>query len=391
VPATKKVIQLSAYQPKTKSSPTPQNQVNFPLHGECGELAKSPVNAGSQGIPDTPPLANSVEPGDDAPGELNLKKNVLPAKAKVKVKAKSKAEAKASPVKTPGPDGYKIDCVKMQFAELTAAYSGEFNSWRGRKHHCNKPENKKAGWEWSPEWNSFKDFFLSMKPKPDPTYTLERTANLVPKYGPGLCVWAPPEVQNNNKTDNVQLIEPTSGKKWTPQQLAKLHNVSPNTIYKRIKSLWTIFELIGGKKSPALRDIYVKVDENYPKPQPKGPKKVHRPITQVPSLQKCLDLSPLDDDYYEETGVERVKNFNEICDEYDAAIDWADAFNAGADPMPPYPNLKYLKNLLVKMTPERVALRFTPIPPEPKPAPTHSYKHDPADCMPDDEDDHDDS
>jgi hypothetical protein len=55
VPATKKVIQLSAYQPKTKSSPTPQNEVNFPLHGECGELAKSPVNVGSQGIPQHSP------------------------------------------------------------------------------------------------------------------------------------------------------------------------------------------------------------------------------------------------------------------------------------------------------------------------------------------------
>ena len=380
-----KVIQFSAYQANPKGSPPSQNGVNLALQGEWVNLAKSPANVGSQGIPDTPPLANSVEPGDDVPGELNLKTNVLPAKAKVK----AKAEAKASPVKTPGPDGYKIDCVKMHFPELKVAYSAEFNSWRGRKHHCNKPENKKAGWEWSPEWDPFKGFLLSMGPCPGPGYTLERIANLVPKYGPGLCIWAPKTVQNNNKSDNVLLTDPLDGKVWTPKKIANATDVTVNTVYKRINKSWTLYELLAGKQSKFIRDKWLQADA-LPKPQPKGPKKVLRPITHLPSLETCLASSPTDDDYYEETGQTRIRNYNEICDEHDAVIDWANAFNAGVDPMPPHPNLKYLKNLLVKMTPERVALRFTPIPPEPKPAPTHSYKHDPADCMPYDEYDHDD-
>jgi hypothetical protein len=83
-----KVIQFFAYQPSPKGSPAPQNEVNFPLHGECGELAKSPVNVGSQGIHDTHPLANSVEPGDGDLDEVN-KTNVLPPKH----------EASASPLK----------------------------------------------------------------------------------------------------------------------------------------------------------------------------------------------------------------------------------------------------------------------------------------------------
>jgi hypothetical protein len=226
-----------------------------------------------------------------------------------------------------------------------------------------------------------------MGPKPYPSCTLHRVVNDLPAYGPGLCQWAGKVEQNNNKSDNIQLVEPVTGVVWTPLKLAKLHGVSVQTIYKRINSFWSILELLGGKKSPSLRDLWVKLDE-LPKPEPKGPKKVLRPITQVPSLQQFLDSQPIDEDYYDESGKIRVKNFNEICDEYDAVIDWVNAFNAGL-PLPPLPNLKFLKNFLVKMTPERVALRFTPTPPEPKPAPTYSYKHDPAECMPEDEYDHD--
>jgi hypothetical protein len=277
----------------------------------------------------------------------------------------------------------------MLFTQLKAAYPHEETSWRGNKNKCNNPagSKKKFAWEpWPAEWNEFKDFLRDMKPKPSPKHTLNRLKNSLRKYGPGLCEWSSPTDQNNNKSDNVLLLDPLDGKTWTPKQIASASDCTLNTVYKRIKNLWTLYELLPGKKSKFLRDKWLQADA-LPKPEPKGQKKVHRPITQVPSLQKILDLSQIDDDLYEETGEERVKNFNEICDEYDAAIDWVNAFNAGL-PLPPRPNLKYLKNLLVKITPERVALRFTPIPPEPKPVPTYSYKHDPADCMPDDEYDH---
>jgi hypothetical protein len=106
----------------------------------------------------------------------------------------------------------------------------------------------------------------------------------------------------------------------------------------------------------------------------------------VPSLETCLASSPIDDDHFEEIGEMRIAHHDEICDEYDAVIDWVNAYNAGL-PLPPCP-MKYLK--LKLPPPEIVALRFTPKPPEPEPAPTYSYKHDPADCMPGDEYDHDD-
>jgi hypothetical protein len=397
VPATKKVIQLSAYQPKTKSSPTPQNEVNFPLHGECGELAKSPVNVGSQGIPDTPPLANSVEPGDGDLGEVN-KTNVLPPKheasasplKQTKVKAKAKAKPDFLHLRTPGPDGYKTDCDKMLFTKLKAAYPHEETSWRGNKNKCNNPagSKKKFAWEpWPAEWNEFKDFLRDMKPKPSPKHTLNRLDNSLRKYGPGLCEWALPEAQNNNKSDNVPLVDPLNGKKWTPKKLANLHGISVNTIYKRISSLWTITELVFGKQSQYLRDIYLLLDA-LPDLKPPGKKVVHRPITSIPSLDEYLLVPPaiwssreyhdlnnpkfdplgdphpeleVDEALYEDLGILRRQHHAEICGEHDAVVDWVNAFNAGDEPMPPYPNLKYLK--LKLPPPETVALRFTPIPP----------------------------
>jgi hypothetical protein len=274
----------------------------------------------------------------------------------------------------------------LPFGKLKADYPREFNSWRSRKLDC-----KKHGGKWSPEWDSFKGFLQSKGACPSPgPYTLNRINNANPDYGPRLCNWAGKVEQNNNKSDNVLLTDPLDGKVWTPKKIANATGVTENAVRKRIKLLWTLYELLENKKSKFLRDKWLQADA-LPKAPPKGPKKVLRPITEVPSLARCLALSPIDDDHYEEIGETRVKNHNEICDEHDALIDWVNAFNAGVVPMPPHPNLKFLKNLLLKMTPERVALRFTPIPPPPTLAPTYSYKHDPADCMPDEEYDHDDS
>ena len=51
---------------------------------------------------------------------MNLKTDVLPPHDKTNV----------LPQKTPGPDGYKLDCVEMPYGKLKTEYSREFNSWR---------------------------------------------------------------------------------------------------------------------------------------------------------------------------------------------------------------------------------------------------------------------
>lgn len=346
-----KVIHFSAYQPKPAGTPAIENGVYLAPQGEGVYLGKSPANVGSQGTPDTTLLANSNEPGDDVPPVHS--------------------ETKVSP-----------STLVLPHAELITLYGREWNSFRSRTAHC-----KKTNVPWPPEWETFKKFLVGMGACPGPgPYTLHRIDNDNPHYGPGLCKWALKEEQNNNKSDNVLLVDPLDGKKWTPKKIAKETGVAENAVRKRIKLLWTLYELLANKKSEFLRDKWLQADA-LPTAPPKGPKKVLRPITSVPSLDHFLAKAPIDDDHYEKTGEQRIAHFDEICDEHDTVIDWVNAYNAGL-PIPVYPALKYLK--LKLPPPKTVALRFTPKPPEPKSAPTYSYKYDPADCMPDDEYDHDD-
>src|SRR4029077_3224819 len=120
---------------------------------------------------------------------------------------------------------------------------------------------------------------------------------------------------------------------WTPKKIANARGVTVNTVYKRINKSWTLYELLAGKQSKFLRDKWLQADA-LPKPEPKGPKKVLRPIEHVPSLQRCLDSSPIDEDHAQKTGEQRIAHHDEICDEHDALIDWVNAFNAGVVPMP---------------------------------------------------------
>jgi hypothetical protein len=345
VPA-EKIIQFSAYQPKPTGTPAFENGVHLAPQGEGVYLGKSPANVGSQGTPDPTPLANSGEPGSHA----------FPVHS----------ETKVSP-----------STLALPHAKLITLYGREWNSFRSRTAHC-----KKTNVPWPPEWETFKKFLVGMGACPGPgPYTLHRIDNDNPHYGPGLCKWALKEEQNNNKSDNVLLVDPLDGKKWTPKKIAEETGVTENMVRKRIKLLWTLYELLANKKSKFFRDKWLQADA-LPKAPPKGPRKVLRPIEHVPSLQRCIAAMPIDEDHAQETGGIRHMHSAEVCDEYDAVIDWVNAYNAGL-PLPPCP-MKYLK--LKLPPPEIVALRFTPKPPEPEPAPTYSDKYDPADCMPDPDD-----
>lgn len=179
-----KAIQLSAYQPEPAGTPVIENGMYLAPHGDGVYLAESLENMGAQGIPDIPPLGNSGVPGSHAIA-VHSDTKVCPS------------------------------TLALPHAKLITLYWREWNSFRSRKAHC-----KKMKVPWPPEWETFKKFLASMGPCPGPgPYTLNRVNNANPNYGPGLCDWAPPEVQNNNKSDNVQLVEPWTGKVWTPKTI----------------------------------------------------------------------------------------------------------------------------------------------------------------------------
>jgi hypothetical protein len=75
--------------------------------------------------------------------------------------------------------------------------------------------------------------------------------------------------------------------------------------------------------------------------------------------------------------------------EYDAVAEWTTLVNAGL-PYPAFPPVKYLK--ITPPSKERLAQLHLPLPPKPKPSlqpwaskpwATNNDEYDPADCMPD--------
>jgi hypothetical protein len=242
-----KVVQFSTYQKPEDFFDPSKNGEKIALQGDSEKNAEAPANKGLSPISATPLKGNS-----DKQVQATQKKNK---------KAHAKAQ-KPAITATPGPEGYKTDCATMMATELRLAYKREYTSWSARKHRCKVTKQ----FVWAPEWNIFRDFLLSMKPMPGPgKYTLERVANAVTAYGPGHCIWAPPIVQNNNKGDNVKIVEPLSAQTFTVLQLAKIHRVNVQTLYKRRSALWSDLELLVGKKLPHLHAMIVALHELPPR------------------------------------------------------------------------------------------------------------------------------
>ena len=236
-----KLIQFSDYQPEPKGS-------SLSHKGDIKNLAKSPGNMGSQGTPVTPLWENSEEP----------------------IKARSDGQEPETDVSHISDETKVSPIAAMKWAKLKAAYPGEFQSWKNRKHYC-----KVHGLSWASEWEPFRGFMLSKGPMPGPGHTLDRIDPKGDAYGPGLCRWANITVQNNNKTNNLKVVVPLTGEALTPKKVAKRHGVTHKTACKWFAT-YSPYELLIGKKSKALHAAWVAVDNlliSAPAKNTKNPKK----------------------------------------------------------------------------------------------------------------------
>ncbi len=227
-------------------------------------------------------------------------------------------------------------CAAKSPTPLHAKYPVQYNSWKDRKYYCKTHE----GWTWAPEWNTWQGFMKSMGPPNAPGDTLDRKDPFIKAYGPGLCKWSTKIEQANNKGNNIKIVEPGTGKVWTPKQIAKATKVLPKTAYKRIADAdWHPMEVVIGKKAPHLHDWFVYLDK-LPAPPPA---KKAQPI---PIPQWSYDLSewrPIEDDldYYRETGIQRSTHYDACRAEYDAIVEWVKRKNAGLPVAPEPPVGKY--------------------------------------------------
>lgn len=132
------------------------------------------------------------------------------------------------------------DIRNLSRTQLRHKYKSEYNSWRNAKQRCRNGKGK-----FSEEWVEFPAFLWSEGPAPEGQTSLDRIDNGNFDYGPGLCRWASPSVQNSNKSDNVYIeydgrIENVAY--WSMQT-----GIALSTLYQRKKSGWSDREVIEGK------------------------------------------------------------------------------------------------------------------------------------------------
>jgi hypothetical protein len=140
----------------------------------------------------------------------------------------------------------------------TAPKPLEYNSWNQMIQRCYSPGNKDyknygaRGISVYPLWrDSFEAFYMSLGPRPDPSYTIERI-DTNGNYEPGNVKWASRAEQTRNQRSNINVTidgETKTVAEWSEDPRCP---VDKFCIYKRIKRGWdperAILEKSHGKK-----------------------------------------------------------------------------------------------------------------------------------------------
>lgn len=120
----------------------------------------------------------------------------------------------------------------------------EYHSWVAMTQRCHNPNSKDypnyggRGIQVCDMWRkSFEAFYMSVGPRPEPHYTIERI-DTNGNYEPGNVKWATRAEQTRNQRNNVKLT--IDGKTMTTAEWSTHPDctVSKFTIYKRLKRGW---------------------------------------------------------------------------------------------------------------------------------------------------------
>ena len=159
------------------------------------------------------------------------------------------------------------DLVNLSPNQLAKAYLSEYGSYNSRKSSL-----KKQGRTMAPEFSDFRGFLGHVGENPYPGhYTLHRTDNENPNYGPGLVKWASKKEQNNAKGDTIRLTIDGVTKPLT--QLIEESGGKENTIRsrwrKRKEKGYTDYEIVYGRKNPPKQSTAdSETDCNQPSDEP---------------------------------------------------------------------------------------------------------------------------
>jgi len=108
--------------------------------------------------------------------------------------------------------------------------------WESVRYRCKYASNDSygryggRGITFCDEWNSFKKFLEDMGERPE-NHTLDRI-DLNQGYYKENCRWAPPEIQQNNKSNNNK--QEYNGKVLSMSQWSRELNIPRSSIYSRM-------------------------------------------------------------------------------------------------------------------------------------------------------------
>jgi len=134
------------------------------------------------------------------------------------------------------------NCSQTKSTEIARPL--EYHTWIAMNQRCHNPNSKDyknygaRGIVVCDLWrNSFEAFYMSMGPRPEPHYTIERI-DTNGNYEPGNVKWATRAEQTRNQRSNVNLTINNETKTVAEWALHKDCSVSQFVIYKRLKRGW---------------------------------------------------------------------------------------------------------------------------------------------------------
>lgn len=127
--------------------------------------------------------------------------------------------------------------TKMQLRER---FTPEANCHRAIVGRCNS-----GAFVLDPEFKDFRRFLWHLGPRPAPNWSVDRLDAENPTYGPGLCRWASPRTQANNRGVTIMLT--ARGETLPLTTWAARVNEDPKVLAKRYERRWADVEVIYGR------------------------------------------------------------------------------------------------------------------------------------------------